>query len=89
MKREIVTARLVIENNDGEIDQELTVDGYVHYYVDTNYGADADGKHGYKKTIVEDVTNVAAQDVYGEDVKLSDKDLDLAKEALTTKFLEG
>lgn len=80
--RTVVTASIEIN------DRELRIDGYVHYHVDNNYGADADGKRGEKRTIVEDVTTIQAYDADLNDVPLSPEDLNRAAEILTREFLE-
>lgn len=81
-QKELVTTTIMID------DVEVNIDGYVHYYVDKNYGADADGNRGQVCTFIDDVTDVSA---YLDDVRieLSPRDLQRATVALGNLFLEG
>lgn len=82
-KREVITTRFMVG------DQEVIIDGYVEYYVEHNYGADADGKRGMKRIFIEDVTNVEAVDLDGNDFILNIDNLTRASEVLVTKFMEA
>lgn len=89
MKRELVSATMEVPGGPNRLDREVNIDGYVYYHTDTNYGADADGNRGVRRTFVDDVTEVSARDFDGEDVSLCPADTDRAAELLTRKFLEG
>jgi hypothetical protein len=82
-KKEYVSATVDI---DGELD--IPVDGYVHYYVDTQYGADADGNRGHTKIIIDDVTDVQAYDINGDEIELTECGEEAAIEALSIRFIE-
>lgn len=69
-------------------DVELTIDGYVVYHSDNNYGADADGNRGEKRTIIDDVVGITAYNRDMDDVKLSTEQLEQAATILTREFLE-
>lgn len=81
--KEITAVRIMVG------DEEIIVDGYVHYHVDTKYGADADGGRGERRTFIDDVTDVDAITPDGEDYKLNEVNFQRAIDALQTKFLEG
>ena len=68
---------------------EITIDGYVHYEVDFNYGADADGNRGHKTIFVEDVTEISAYDDTLNKVELTEEQKERAGEILTQEFLEN
>lgn len=76
------------KSNDGE-EIEINVDGYVHYHVERNWGADSDGHRGIKKIFVDDVKDVEAYDLDGADVELTEAQKEEAIELLGNKFLEG
>lgn len=83
MPQEKITGRMMI----GE--DEVIIDGIVHYHVDNNYGADADNKRGERRTIIDDVTDINFTSMDGEEVKFTEADVDRASEILGTKFEEG
>jgi hypothetical protein len=83
---EFVMTKIVKKDKDGE-DYDLVVDGQVHYSVETNYGANADGNRGWSKLFIDDVTHVCGY-VNDVQVKLSAEDEFLAEEALTDELLE-
>lgn len=83
MQKEIVTIRMIIRN-----DLEVIVDGYVIYYVDKRYGADADGNRAVKRTFVDDVVDIDAVDVLGNDVVLTARELEIASIKLIDRFFE-
>ncbi len=80
--RDITTIRMDI------LGQEVIIDGYVHYHVDRNYGADADGNRATSRTFVEGITDIEAIDAEGNDVQLTDNQKENAEEALIRKFME-
>lgn len=73
---------------DGQ-DVEVSIDGWVVFSVDVNYGADADGRRGVKRTFAENVIDIMACDSNSENVELSELEKDLAADLLIRKFLEG
>lgn len=81
--KQVVTSAMKI----GE--SEITIDGYVHYEVDFNYGADADGNRGHKTIFVEDVTDISGYDDDLNKVALTQEDKERASEILTQEFLEN
>lgn len=82
-KKELVSTKIIIG------DDEVNVNGYVHFYVDINYGSDADGNRGERHTFIDDVTDVGAYLFDGEEIRLDEIGMDRAISALTTKFLES
>lgn len=80
MAKTIVNASMEVGNID------VTIDGYVHYHVETDYGADADGNRGEKRTIIDDVTDINAYDADINSVALSKEDLEKAAHELTREF---
>lgn len=85
--REITSAEMEITR--GEDVKEIIIDGYVEYEVDTNYGADADGNRGEKRTIITDVIDIEAWTEGLEDFDLSEEETIKAGEILARKFLQG
>ena len=88
MSREYVQATMAQDVKDGGI-EEITIEGWVNYEVDINYGADADGNRGSRRTVVEDVEDIKGYDVLNDEIKLSVDQLIAASEILANKFLEG
>lgn len=89
MDRTLVTTSTMMEINGEEI--EVNVDGYVQYSVDTQYGADADGKRGIKRTVVDDVENIGVYDPLSfDDIydSLNDNNKEKASDAIVEAFLE-
>jgi hypothetical protein len=82
--KEIITAEMEI--NEGVT---VTIDGYVEYTIDRDYGSDADGNRGMSRTIVEDVTDIAAYDEELGPIALTKEDTEKAGDVLIRKFLEG
>ena len=68
---------------DGEL---INIEGYVHYYIEENYGEDADGKRGERHVFIEDVTDVCAFSENGEDLILTDKQRKKAEKELVDEF---
>ncbi len=87
MKKSPESATMEIVRNN--LDQDVTIDGYVWYHIDTAYGADADGGRGCKKTIIDDVTDVIAEDELGESIELTKEEQDKAMVILGNKFMEN
>ena len=81
----LTLAKMMVTRNDDEF--EISIDGYVVYSVDHNYGADADGNRGVKKIFVEDIKNLSACTVDGEDFSLTQSEYDEAAEILADSFL--
>ncbi len=87
MGKDLITTHMIVDR-DGE-EQEIDVEGYVEFSVDTRYGEDAEGGRGEVRTFVEDVTDVCAYDWKGDDFKLTDQEKQWAEELLGEKFLMG
>lgn len=87
MKEIIFTTMMV--NEDNENIDEVNIEGYVHYTVDTNYGADADGNRGVQRTFVQDITDVAAYKQSGEDYNMTADEKYQAEQKLINRFFEG
>ena len=85
--KELVSSNMMI--GEGDNIDEVNIDGYVEYTVDTRYGEDADGNRGVSRTEVEDVTDICAFKANGEEIFLDGKQLQKASDILTRKFLEG
>ena len=79
--KELITARMDLDDNN------VTIDGYVHYHIEIDYGSDADGNRGQKRVFVDDVTGISCY-IGDRDIKLSEEDEDKAADILTRKFLE-
>ena len=74
----VETAEIQIPNNF--ISQEfrnrtLTVDVFVEYAIDPNYGADADGRRGTRMEILEDWYIGAVYDESGGEILLSSEEI--------------
>ena len=68
--KEYVFTTMIINRNREEI--EVNIEGMVHYDVESNYGADADGNRGTRMTIVEDVVDIGASSIItDEDVEFT------------------
>jgi hypothetical protein len=87
MKKDLTSITMMVERFGDEI--EINVDAYVHYYVDHSYGSDADGTRGVCRTFAEDITDLQAYTVEGDNFKLTPDERDTAEEILIDKFLEG
>jgi hypothetical protein len=87
MNRVIETTKMMITRVEEEI--EVHVDGYVLFTTDTRYGEDADGNRGEARTFVEDVEEVSAYDVFGNEIELTEDEMETAKQSLADKFLVG
>lgn len=87
MSRDLILTKMIVER-DGE-EQEIEIEGYVEFSVDTRYGEDAEGGRGECRTFVEDVTDICAYTVEGDDFKLTDQEKDCAAELIGEKFLMG
>lgn len=85
MKVKLVSTSF-FRNPNTDDEEELYIDGYVHYSEDYSYGEDADGKRGVYRMGVENVSDVMASDAYGETIELNDVEEELAKDLLTEKF---
>ena len=83
MPKELMTGKMMMG------DEEVVIDGYVHYHTEAKWGADADGNRGVKRTFVDDVTNINIYSYEGDDVKFTADDENRAADILGTKFLEG
>lgn len=83
MAKQLVTSTIVID------DCEYTVDGYVIYSVDDDYGSDADGNRGVIRTTVEEVQNVEVYDEEGTEVDLDKEEKEQAEQILIDKFKDG
>lgn len=71
----------------GGLPIEVTVEGSVGYYEESDYGADADGGRGVKRLVITEVRNVQAFLDTFANVKLTDAEVEQASELLTSKFL--
>ena len=75
----------------GDNEQEVDVEGVIHYTVDKYYGADADGNRRSKMIEIEKVTNMAIYDC-GVEIKFDTLPLMVSKyqaeEALIEKFFD-
>lgn len=89
--REVVATKMDVTRkiDDEEVPVEIFVDGWVEFNVEKEYGADADGNRGVKRTFVTDVFDVTATDEEGNDVILTETEKSLAEENLVREFLEG
>ncbi len=80
----IVTTEMELEDGTN-----ISIQGYVHYLLDNNYGADADGNRVGTVTEVEEVTEIKAYDDDLKEIELSEEDIERATEILTREFLEN
>lgn len=69
--------------------QWINIDGYVYYAIDMNWGSDADGNRGEKRTIVSDIVGISAHDEFGRDFDLIGDNLTKVTKAIGEKFFEG
>ena len=86
--KELVSTLMLIEVN-ADCSQEVAVDGYVHYHVENDYGADADGNRGVQRVFIDDITDLGATTEDGDDVELTPEYEKKAYRKITEKFLEG
>jgi len=83
--RVLMQARAELDRGGALIPVDVT--GIVDYFVDTKYGADADGNRGEKRTIVDEVIKINAWDDDVHALELSSKEEDYIADVLTRKFL--
>ncbi len=83
MNKELVSA--IMDLGTGE---EVNIEGYVYSHVESDFGEDADGGRGVRRTFVDDVREVAAYKD-GEQIALDMDDQERAEEILTRTFIEG
>lgn len=76
----------IVRNN---LDQDVTVEGWVWYHIENNWGSDADGNKGVKKSFIDDITEITAEDELGEAIELTKEETDRAMELLGNKFWEN
>lgn len=81
MKR-IVTSAMEIGDN------EIFIDGYVHYHVETNCFSDADGNRGVQKIFVDDVTDIVGYTRELGNIGLTENDKYKAGEILVREFFD-
>lgn len=86
-KKQLVTVTTTIERF-GEI-YEISADGYVYYHVDASYGENADGHMGIAKTFVQDVKEIGAYTIEGDEVDLTYDELEQVANYIAMSFLEG
>ena len=84
--KEYVTASLMLTR---DVEFEVTIEGLVHYEVDSAYGADADGNRGTSMTYVTEVTDIVAGDEDNKEYELNDGEIIEATGMLSNKFMEG
>ena len=82
----LVESSIIIKRGGEEV--EVYIDGYVRFHVERDYGADADGRRGISKTMVDDVSDLMAHTTEGEDFELTDLEKECAENILTMKFLD-
>lgn len=87
MAKELVTTSMTVIRGEEEI--EIVIDGYVEYYQDSNYGADADGNRGMKRIFVRDVYEIGTYDEKSQPFDLTPEELVKAAETITRLFLEN
>ena len=87
MSRIVETANMMI--NRKTFEDEIQIDGYVHFDVDFRYGENADYKLGQSQMFIEDVTDVKGYLFTGEEIALTKEEEQEAKEILGRKVLEG
>lgn len=86
MENEIEQADMEIERNGERM--LVTIEGYVHYSVDTSWGEDADGNRGSRRVDVTGATHICAYDPdSGEEYVLTDTEMNVAEEIIGNKFL--
>lgn len=85
MKSQIVQTRMIVERGDEEI--ELYIDGSVDYSEEKNYGEDAEGGRAESRIFVEDITDITAWGIFGEDIVLTLKEREKAERLLAEEFL--
>ena len=83
--KDFVSSEMMVNRNDDEF--EVNIEGWIIYSVDTNYGADADGNRGVKKIFAEDIEDLTAYTVDGDDFELTTDEREQAEDILTHKFL--
>ena len=86
MEKSLVTSSMMIDRNGEE--QEITIDGYVLYYNDRAYGADADGNRGIEKTIIKDIIDITGWNDSMASITLSALEIEKASEILAETFFE-
>lgn len=67
---------------------EIDVEGVVEYYIDNNWGADADGNRGSTRIFIDEIDNIRAFSE-SEEIALSENDYEMAIEILSDKFFES
>lgn len=82
--RTLITTYAWLDRNEEQL--EIIADGYVHYQIDNNYGADADGNRGTQKVIITSIENVAAYLENMKQIEISPVEKDIIEEALAKKF---
>ena len=87
MSKDFIMTKMMITRKD--LLDEVQVEGYVEYHTEFDYGADADGNRGTRKTFVDDVHDVMATDSDEDDFSLTDEERSEAEELLTLKFMES
>ena len=86
--QELIQTEMTI-SREGEKEYEVDIEGYVKYSVDNRYGADADGNRAMTATFLEEVVEVCVTDDEGDDVDVTEEEMDQARDLLGNKFLEG
>lgn len=68
---------------------DVNVEGYAVYSQDPDYGADADGNRATMRTNVEEIKDIQAFEIDGNEIELTQEEIERANMVLTDKFLEG
>ena len=85
----ILNRGIAVNDDIADYVQEIAIDGYIIYSIDTTWGADADGNRAVQRCIIEDIDDLMAYDQDGEEVLLTKVEENQAAEILTRKFLEN
>ena len=85
--KQLMMEDMEIERNGNK--QIVSVDGYIGYFIDRDYGADADGHRGIKKVSIDGIDDLMAHSDTCETINLSPEEKARAEDILIRKFLEG
>lgn len=87
----LITSSIIINrgDNNGEVEIELVIQGFVHYHVEKDSRSDADGNRGFPEVFIDEVTDFEASDQDGNVFALEDKEKDRAIDKLVDHFLNS
>jgi len=85
-RRRLVSNKMLIYRDKFN---EIRIEGFVRFSIDTTYGEDADGNRAVIRTTVEEVEDIQAFNLDGDEITLTLIEIDQASDILTLKFLEG